>query len=355
MFLKNRKIVLIGAVVVIGVAAFIIWNWLANPGLPDGIATGNGRIEGTEIAVAALAPGRIADIQAAEGDFVTRGDTLVQMDITLLEAQKRQAEAALSRAEISIATAESLVLQTQAQRKAADAAVEQAQAVVDEAAAQLKRSQGLAESNVVSRRQYDTAVSNSRQANAALTSAQASLAAAEASVGSAEAQVVNAKAAVESAKAQIDYVASQIADSTLKAPRNGRIQYVVAQVGEVVGAGGRILNLVDLSDVYMTFFLPTAQAGLVSVGAEARLVMDAARDYAIPATVSYVADVAQFTPKTVLAPDERDKLMFRVRARVDADLLRKYIEYVKTGLPGDAYVRIDPDAPWPSFLSNLAE
>ncbi|MEF9604686.1 HlyD family efflux transporter periplasmic adaptor subunit, partial [Paracoccus sp. PXZ] len=138
-------------------------------------------------------------------------------------------------------------------------------------------------------------------------------------------------------------------------PRDGRVQYRIAQEGEIVAAGGRILNLVDLEDVYMTFFLPTAQAGRVEVGAEARLVMDAAPQYVIPARISYVADVAQFTPKTVETAEEREKLMFRVRAQVDPELLRKYSNYVKTGLPGTAYVRIDAEAGWPDTLSNLVQ
>jgi HlyD family secretion protein len=70
----------------------------------------------------------------------------------------------------------------------------------------------------------------------------------------------------------------------------------------------------------------------------------------IPAQVSLVADVAQFTPKTVETQEERLKLMFRVRARIDPDLLKQYIHQVKTGLPGMAYVRLDPKVPWPAAL-----
>jgi HlyD family secretion protein len=128
------------------------------------------------------------------------------------------------------------------------------------------------------------------------------------------------------------------------------VQYRVAQPGEVVGAGGRVLSLVDLSDVYMTFFLPTAVVGRIALGTEVRLILDAAPQYVIPAQVSFVADVAQFTPKTVETASERQKLMFRVRAQIPPDLLRKHIAQVKTGLPGMAYIRIDPAVPWPARL-----
>ncbi len=351
---NGRWLWLLGAAIVCG-GAYLGWTRLSAPTLPAGIASGNGRIEATEIDIAALSGGRIAEIKPREGDFIHQGDVLVQMDIKQLTAQKRQAEAQRRRAEIGQDTARAVVQQTEAQVRAAKAAVEQAQATADAAVSRRERAEQLARASTISQQALDDARTADRQAQAGLASAQASLAAAEAGVGSAKAQVVDAGAAIEAAGAAIDSIDASLNDATLTSPRDGRVQYRVAQEGEVVGAGARILNIVDLGDVYMTFFLPTAQAGRVQAGAEARLVMDAAPDAVIPATISYVADVAQFTPKTVETADEREKLMFRVRARIEPKLLKKYIRYVKTGLPGNAYVRIDPDAEWPANLSNVVK
>ena len=68
-----------------------------------------------------------------------------------------------------------------------------------------------------------------------------------------------------------------------------------------------------------------------------------------------MSDVAQFTPKTVETVEERLKLTFRVRARIAPELLRRYIRQVKTGLPGMAYIRLDPTVEWPGFLSNVVK
>ncbi len=337
------------------VAVYIGWTQLQAPDLPDGFAAANGRIEATEIDIAALTGGRIAEITAAEGDFVSQGDVLVQMDIVQLNAQRRQAEAQLRRAEIGVETARALVAQAEAQDRAAAAAVDQAQAVADAAAQRYARSARLVETDTVSQQVLDDDLARDRQAKAGVASAEASKAAAQAGVSSAQAQVVDAEAAVEAAKASIEVVTSSIDDATLEAPRDGRIQYLIAQEGEIVGSGGRILSLVDLGDVYMTVFLPTSQAGRVQVGAEVRLVMDAAPQLVIPATVSYVADVAQFTPKTVETADEREKLMFRVRARIEPELLMRHIDYVKTGLPGMAYIRLDANAEWPDTLADVVK
>ncbi|MCA0424731.1 MAG: HlyD family efflux transporter periplasmic adaptor subunit [Proteobacteria bacterium] len=336
-------------------AGYYGWRTVQTPDLPQGIASGNGRIEATEIDVAALTGGRIAKITATEGEFVKAGDVLVQMDVVQLNAQKRQAEAQLRRAEIGVETAKALVAQAEAQDRAAQAALDQAASVAEAAAQRLARSEQLVKTNAISQQVLDDDRARDRQARAGVASAEAAQAASEAGISSAKAQVVDAEAAVEAAKASIDAIQSSIDDATLKATRDGRIQYLIAQEGEIVGSGGRILSLVDLGDVYMTVFLPTSQAGLVQVGAEVRLVMDAAPGFVIPATVSYVADVAQFTPKTVETADEREKLMFRIRARIDPALLSRHIEYVKTGLPGMAYIRLDPQVDWPASLANVVQ
>jgi HlyD family secretion protein len=100
----------------------------------------------------------------------------------------------------------------------------------------------------------------------------------------------------------------------------------------------------------MTIFLPARQAGRVAIGAEARIIFDAAPDLVIPASVSFVAPSAQFTPKEVETRTEREKLMFRIKVRIAPELLQQYIEKVKTGVPGVAYVRLDQTATWPIHL-----
>ena len=135
-----------------------------------------------------------------------------------------------------------------------------------------------------------------------------------------------------------------------KAPRDGRVQYRVAEPGEVLAAGGRVLNMVDLERRSYHFLPANRTGGHAETGGEARLILDAAPDLRIPATISFVASVAQFTPKTVETSDERLKLMFRVKARIPPELLQQHLEYVKTGLPGVAWVRVNEELPWPDDL-----
>ena len=342
----------LGVLAVLAAGGYYAWQQSRNGALPQGLASGNGRIEAVEIDVSAKSPGRIKEILVGEGDFVKTGDVLARMDTAQLEAQRRQAEAQIRRARIGVDTANTLIVQREAERTAAAAVVTQREAERDAAERTLKRSEQLAASNTVSQQVLDNDRAAERSAAAAVAAAEAQLAASAAAINAARAQVVDAGAAVDSAQAAIESIDAEINDATLRSPRDGRVQYRVAEPGEVLGGGGRVLNLVDLGDVSMTFFLPTAQAGRVAIGAEVRLVLDAAPQYVIPAKATFVADVAQFTPKTVETEEERQKLMFRIKARISPELLRKYIQQVKTGLPGVAYVRIDPDAEWPAALQG---
>ena len=321
-------------------------------GLPAGIAGGNGRIEATEIDISTKTAGRIKEILVEEGSFVTAGQVLATMDTQQLEAQKKQAEASLQRAVISVDTARSLLSQRQAEREAAAAVIGQHEAEQEAAERKLARTEQLIRTNTTSLQTLDDDRASAQRARAAVAAAKASLSASDAAIGAAKAQITDAEASVVAAQAAIESIVADINDSTLRSPREGRVQYRVAQPGEVLSSGGRVLNIVDLSDVYMTFFLPTEQAGRIQMGSEVRLVLDAAPQYVIPATASFVADVAQFTPKTVETEEERQKLMFRIRAKISPELLREHIQYVKTGLPGMAYVRIAQDAEWPAHLTE---
>jgi HlyD family secretion protein len=155
---------------------------------------------------------------------------------------------------------------------------------------------------------------------------------------------------IANSEAEVDRVQSIIDDLTLVSPRLGRVQYQLARAGEVVAAGAPIVTILDLTDVYMTLFLPAADAGKLAVGDEARIILDPVPDYVIPAKVSFVAADAQFTPKTVETTDERAKLMFRVKLKIDAQVLQQFYTRVKTGVRGLGFVRTKADLEWPAEL-----
>lgn len=337
------------AVLVVG-AGVGLWLWLKPTPIGRGLVTGNGRIEAVEIDVAAKAAGRVVAVLAEEGDFVARGQVIAEMDASVLTAQRQEALARLQQANSAVETAISQVALRDSERAAARAVVLQREAEFDVARKRSARSETLSLEGATSIQELDDDRARVESAAAAIAAARAQVAAGDAAVATAQSQVLGSHASVLAVAAVVDRLNADIAELTLTAPRDGRVQYRVTEAGEVVGTGGKVLNMIDVSDVYLTFFVAENVAGRVALGSDVRIVLDAAPQYVIPAQVTYVASTAQFTPKTVETTSERQKLMFRVKANIDRDLLQKHLKLVKTGLPGVAWLKLDASAEWPAEL-----
>jgi HlyD family secretion protein len=319
----------LAAVVVAATGGGFYWWQRAQHRVPAGIAWSNGRIEADEIDIDTKFAGRIAELLVGEGDMVTAGQVVARMDVRDLEATLKRSEAQL--------------LQAQKAVEEARAALEQQQSQAALARQQLDRTSFLVERGNATRELLDLR--------------QQQMDGATAGVGVAQARVAQAEHALTAAAQSVEVTKVNIADNMLTTPHDGRIQYRIANVGEVLGAGGRVFTMIDIASVYMDIFLPTLDAGRVKAGADARIVLDAYPDVVIPAKVSFVATQSQFTPKTVETRTERDRLMFRVRVRIDPDLLRAHAQAVRSGLPGLAYVladakTADSKTEWPAWLQS---
>ena len=330
------------------------WQENARTHIP-GIAFGNGRLEATEVDIASKIPERIEQIMVNDGDMVSKGQIVARMQTSVLRAELAQAQAKYQQAITAEASARAKIEIKRSELEAAKAVVKQKESNAANARKRYERARQMLQTQAISQQAYDNDETIFLTADAELAAARAAVKQAEAEVNSAIADANGAKANIAAARADVARIQADIDDCELKSPIRGRVQYRISEEGEVLNSGGRVLNLVDLTDVYMTFFLPEGIAGKVKIGADARIVLDAIPQHPIPATISFVASVAQFTPKTVETQLEREKLMFRVKARINPALLEKYIEYVKTGIPGVAYVKINPEAKWPEFLMTDAE
>lgn len=352
----KKTVIVLCVLCAAGIAFFAYRTWQDNlrNNIP-GIAHGNGRLEATEVDVATKISERIEKILVQDGELVKKGQILAVMQTSVLQAELAQAKAREQQAVTSEASAKAKIEIKKGELDAAEAVVQQKQSSADNAKKRFERAEQMIKTQAISSQAYDNDKTVYFTAAAELAAAKAAVKQAQAEINSAIAEAKGAAANIQAMKADVARIQADLDDCKLIAPMNGRIQYRLAEAGEVLSAGGRVLNLIDLTDAYMTFFLPSGVAGKVAIGAEARILLDALPTTPIPAKISFVASKAQFTPKTVETRIEREKLMFRVKAKIDPALLTRYIEYVKTGLPGVAYVKINPEAQWPDFLKTNAE
>lgn len=312
---------LLGAALAAGGA----WVWYEGQtnALPAGIVKSNGRIEATRIDIATRFGGRLAEVLVSEGQLVDSGQIIARMDATQIRARLREAEAIVRQAEHGLLEARALLAQRKTELVFAQKELERAEAL---------QQRGVATGETVDLRQSQKGT-------------------ADAAVLSAEAGVSRAEATIDATRSTVERLKADLEEYELTAPRAGRVQYRLAEPGEVLGAGARVVTLIDLTDVYMTIYLPTNDAGRLRYGADARIIFDAAPQYVVPAKVTFVASEAQFTPRYVETESEREKLTFRVQVTIPAALLEAHRDIVKTGVPGVAYVQVDPSTPWPDDLA----
>jgi HlyD family secretion protein len=322
-FRPRWRVIALALAIVAGSAggAFYWWSHRVPP-LPAAIVMGNGRLEADPIDIATKFPGRILELRVDEGDRVTAGQVLAVMDTRDLEASLKKMEAQAEQAKRLINEAKANLNQHHSQVVLAEQ--------------QMDRARSLFKDGWITREVFDQR--------------QQALEAAKAGEQAARERVTVAERALDAINHEAEVYRVNIADNTLVAPRDGRIAYRLANKGEVLAAGGKVFTMLDIGYVYMDIYLPTMAAGRVKIGDDARILLDAYPDHPIPAKVTFLADQAQFTPKMVETQTERDKLMFRVRVRIDPERSKAHADYVRSGLPGVAYILTDPKTAWPERL-----
>jgi HlyD family secretion protein len=321
---RLRAIALILVIVAAAGGGGFYWWKQSRSSLPVGIAVSNGRIEADEIDIDTKFAGRIAELRADIGDMVKAGQVVARMDTRDIQESLKKSQAQVKQAERAIEEANANLAQARTQQTLATQEMGRAAALIRD---------GWTTQEVVDQRKQ--AVDG---ANAALTAA--------------EAKVAGAEHARQASQHDAQFYTVNINDNDLVAPRDGPIQYRIANIGEVLPAGGKVFTMLDVGYVYMDLYLPTAEAGRVKLGADARIVLDAYPNSPIPAKVSFVASQSQFTPKTVETQSERDKLVFRIRVRIDPDRSHAHADAVRSGLPGVAYIRWNPSTAWPANLQG---
>ncbi len=306
-----------------GVLGWQAWQtWMM--ALPPGIASGNGRVESVQVDVTTKEPGRVKTILVHEGDMVKPGQIVAKMDTVTLEAELAKDAATVAEQEAKLFEVEAAIAKADSQVKLNEL--------------EYSRTKALFSRNAVPREELDVRLTTVQTSSATLKGEKARL--------------VTAQRSVDAAKAEVVHMQSRINDMTLRSSVAGRVLYRLAEEGEVLGMGGKVLTLVNLGDVYMEIYLPAQDAAKVKIGADARIVFDIIPEYAARAKVTFVAPEAQFTPKQVETRSERDKLMFRVKLTVPPERVLQYIERVKTGIRGVGYVRLDDSVNWPERLDR---
>jgi len=292
-----------------------------------GAIRASGHIEATEIRLAAKVGGRLLEAPFEEGNPIKAGELVARLETVDAEHQLAQARA---KAEAADAQLRLLLAGSRAEdlRRAEDQ-MAQAQAELDAARRDLDRLSGLADRGSATEKSRDDAATRKEIAERAVAAARAQLDKLVAGPRRQEIEVARAQRA--SAEAMVAAVEQQITDATVLAPSDGVVTTRIAEPGEILPPGTTIAVLTDLARPWLTVWIDEPSLSRVTLGQSVTVRVDGSdRDF--EGTVSFVSPVAEFTPKNVQTPDERAKLVFRVKVQ-----LANPDGIFKPGMPADAH------------------
>ena len=323
--MSSKRIVAV--VLILALGGWAIWHFVIAPSRRSSTLTASGTVEATDAQLGFKVPGRIVAIAAHEGDRVAAGAEIARLDTSEIDARRAQAAAAVG---IARAQLDELVAGTRGEEVAqARAQLAAARDRVADAQRDLERIRTLFDGKAVSREQLDKAQLALNLAKSQDDQAAQQVRLLEA--GPRRERIDAARAQLASAEAGLATVEASLADYTLRAPFAGVVSVRDREPGEIVAAGSPILTLLDTADRWVRIYVPEDRLGGVHLGERARIGSDSFPGKRYPGKVSYISDEAEFTPKNVQTNEERVRLVYAVKVRIEADAA----EELKPGLPAD--------------------
>ena len=304
---NNMMLAFIAVLVAVGLVA-LAGFFLLTP--PDEVIMG--QAEATTIRISGKVPGRIASYRFNEGDQVKAGDTLVFLSTPEVQAKLMQVEAVKAAAEAQHAKA-----MKGARDQEVTAAYEmgqKAQAGLTIAKKSYDRVRNLYEKGVMSAQKKDEAEANY---NAMVATEKAARSQYEmAKEGARKEDKAAAAALVNQASGALAEVESYVEESALVAPIDGEISERFPEVGELVGTGAPIMNIADLTDMWVSFSIREDLLSQVKVGNEVKAFVPALDNQEITLKVYYMKDMGTYAAwKATKTTGQYDAKTFEVRAR----------------------------------------
>ena len=143
------------------------------------------------------------------------------------------------------------------------------------------------------------------------------------------------KANVDALQASLDLAKTRLGFANLVSPLNGFVLVKSALSGEVVQIGAPVFTVIDLNNIWVTAYINETDLGKVKLNQEAEVVTDTYPGKQYKGWISFISSQAEFTPKTIQTTEERVKLVYRIKVRVDNSSLE-----LKPGMPADAYIHL---------------
>jgi HlyD family secretion protein len=305
----NRRVIVIAVVVVAAVAGGVYYWKQRAANDPAAAFTMWGNVDVHQVELAFRVSGRVAKLDVDEGDRVTPGTQLAQLDRVPFETEVAAATAqvAMAQAQFDKATRG---YRTEEIAQAA-AAVRQREADLANAKVTDERLKGLFPQGAVTRQDMDNADARLRESEAQLASAREQLALV--TRGSRVEDIQTQEANLAAAKANLVKARTALEDATLVAPSGGVVSVRAREVGAIVQAGQTIYTVALNDPVWIRAYVPQPRLGRIKPGMLVKVEIDSVPGKQFDGTVGFISPEAEFTPKSVQTEQVRDDLVYRLR------------------------------------------
>ncbi len=330
--MSRGRLIAVVAVAVVAVAAAAVWRWRVVRQNEEQAITGSGIIEVTQVDAAFEVPGRMIERMVDEGAMLDRGEPIARLDDREYRLQVQRAVAAKEGAE---AQYKMMLRGARAQE------VDQALAALDAAESQVRLAQREYDRVAELRGQGIVSQGELDRVNNALASAKAERDRAQAQLnllreGFRTEEIEGARARLQQAKAELELAELDLSRTTLYAPSSGRVLSKSREAGEMVQPGTPVVTIGDLSRPWVNLYVSERNLGKVRLGMKAWVTIDSFPKEPFPGAVTFVADRAEFTPKNIQTPDERVKLVYRVKVE-----MQTRDGALKPGMPADVILPLN--------------
>jgi HlyD family secretion protein len=295
----------------------------------DGYIKASGNIEATNVIVSSQVNGNILRILKDEGDKVNKGDTVIVIDPETYELKLQEALASKDFAE-----AQYYLIKKGARDEDVNQAEEnlnQAQTTFNLAETDKGRMEKLYESQTITKKQYDDAVANYEISLARLNSAKENFQ--KVKNLSRPEELKQAEANLNRAKASVNMIQKNLNDCFVTSPSSGYITKKFIEVGETAGMMSSLFQVADLSTVELVIYIPETELGNVKLDQQAEITVDTYPEKSFEGKVIYISPEAEFTPKNIQTQEERTKLVFAVKIKIENPDFE-----LKDGMPADASI-----------------
>lgn len=328
----NRKSVVAIAIVAIVVAAVAVWIWRRDTAANPSTLVVSGTVEATEAHLGFQVPGRIASIAVREGQSVTAGAILARLDPEELDARRRQAGSQASAAEAALQELEHGSRSEEIGQ--GEAAVKAADEHLLDARRDLQRSQILYDGGAISKEAYQKSATAEQVAQTQVAQAKDQLTLLR--KGPRQEKIEAQRAQVGAAQANVRASEAALANANMVAPMSGVVTVRHHEPNEVVGAGEPVLTVMNPADRWVRIYVPEDRIGAVRLGSPASISSDTYPNRRYSGRVIYISPEAEFTPKSVQTAEERVRLVYAVKVRVENDPRME----LKPGMPADVALSI---------------